>query len=88
MGFEDSHYLQALFFIIFYTILTTPRRHFGGFWGAHVADQITFWELQEGFKNDMKIDLHDEVNKTALNTILTRLGTLPRHQTYCKTQGI
>ena len=77
-----------IFKSIFYILLTTPRRHFGGSWGAHVADQITFWELQEGFKNDMKIDLHDEVSKTALNTILARLGTLPRHKKYRKTQGM
>ena len=76
------------FLSIFDLILATPERPSGASWGAHVADQVTFWELQEGFKNDMKIDLHDEVNKTALNTILTRLGTLPRHQMYCKTEGI
>ena len=76
------------FLSIFDLILATPERPSGASWGAHVADQVTFWELQEAFKNDMKIDIHDEVSKTALNTILTRLGTLPRHQMYCKTEGI
>ena len=84
MVFEDSHCLKAWFFINFCIILTTPRRQFGASWGAHVADQVTFWELQEVFKNDAKIDIHGEVNKTALNTILTRLGTLPRAKSIIK----
>ena len=72
---------------IFDLILATPERPFGASWRAHVADQVTFWEVQEGFQNDMKIDIHEEVNKTALDTIYSRLGTLPRAQKCCKTEG-
>ena len=69
---------------IFDIILATPERPSGPSWGAHVADQVTFWELQEVFKNDAKIDIHGEVNKTAFKTILTRLGTTPRAKSIVK----
>ena len=64
--------------------MATPERPSGPSWGAHVADQVTFWELQEVFKNDAKIDIHGEVNKTAFKTILIRLGTPPRAKSIVK----
>ena len=64
--------------------MATPERPSGASWGAHVADQVTFWELQEVSKNDAKIDIHGEVNKTAFKKILTRLGTPPRAKSIVK----
>ena len=64
--------------------MATLDRPSGASWGAHVADQVTFWELQEVSENDAKIDIHGEVNKTAFKTILTRLGTTPRAKSIVK----
>ena len=69
-------------------ILTILERHFGASWGGHFTEQVTFLELRKGFKNETKIEIPREELRTALNTILSRLGTLTGPQKYCKTQGI
>ena len=76
------------FLSIFDLILATPERPSGASWGAHVADQVTFWELQEVFKNDAKIDIHGEVNKNRLEHDFDPSWDSPEGQKYCKTEGI